>query len=235
MKNRLTKTDEIKLPPAHDWRTSDEDEINRRRLRARTEGLSVTNADARHPVFSNFRVRSPSGMTYSVEVRDVASRQFSCECPDFQANGLGTCKHVEAVLNYAQARHRKAFERALAEGSDRADIVPDDKTGGLRVERGFDRLPGALRRFFDGGGTMKGGSVEDVREALLQGLVAQAKIIATVNRLPEPADVEQALRAPIGPFWGERYGQLREFVADAAKPWNPVLDWLQTATASVSA
>jgi len=26
---------EIVLPPAHDWRTTDEDEINRRRLRAR--------------------------------------------------------------------------------------------------------------------------------------------------------------------------------------------------------
>jgi hypothetical protein len=195
MKNRLTKADEIKLPPAHDWRTSDEDEINRRRLRARTEGLSVTNADARHPVFSNFRVRSPSGMTYSVEIRDVASRQFSCECPDFQANGLGTCKHVEAVLNYAQARHRKAFERALAEGSDRADIVPDDKTGGLRVERGFDRLPGALRRFFDGGGTMKGGSVEDVREALVRSAWMPLRVSQDVGRfLERRRQVEERVR-----------------------------------------
>ena len=89
----------ITIPPAHDWRTTDADEINRRRLRAQTERFAIRNTDAGEPVFSRFRVGSATGMTYSVEIRDVAKRCFACECVDFSANGLGTCKHVEAVLD----------------------------------------------------------------------------------------------------------------------------------------
>jgi hypothetical protein len=143
------------VPAVHDWRTTDQDEINRRRLRARTEPLAVSNTDARHPVFSNFRVKSASGMTYSVEIRDVAGRQFSCECPDFRINGLGTCKHVEAVLNHLAARHGRTFNRLMAAGSNRADIVPDPDTGGLRVERGLERLPAGPARFFAPSGLLR--------------------------------------------------------------------------------
>ena len=89
---------EIAVPSPHNWRTTDEDEINRRRARARTEEFRISNTDPRHPIFSNFRVQSGSGLTYSVEIRDVRQRQFACDCVDFRINGLGTCKHVEAVL-----------------------------------------------------------------------------------------------------------------------------------------
>jgi hypothetical protein len=95
---------EIAAPSPHNWRTTDEDEINRHRARARTEEFRISNTDAHHPIFSNFRVRSGSGLTYSVEVRDVRQRQFACDCVDFRINGLGTCKHVEAVLLQLQAR-----------------------------------------------------------------------------------------------------------------------------------
>lgn len=94
----------IPLPPASDWRTSDQDEILRRTQRAIDEKHSVRNLDPAHPVFSNFGVVSPSGMDYQVEVRDLATRDFSCTCPDFRINGLGTCKHVEAVLIWLKRR-----------------------------------------------------------------------------------------------------------------------------------
>src|SRR5258707_5934089 len=94
---------EIEVPPPHNWRTTDEDEINRRRARAQTESFRIANIDARHPIFSNFRVHSGSGLAYSVEIRDVRQRQFACECVDFRINGLGTCKHVEAVLLHLAA------------------------------------------------------------------------------------------------------------------------------------
>ncbi len=61
----------IPLPPASDWRTSDQDEILRRTQRAIDEKHSVRNLDPAHPVFSNFGVVSPSGMVYQVEVRDL--------------------------------------------------------------------------------------------------------------------------------------------------------------------
>jgi hypothetical protein len=87
-----------RTPPLHDWRTTDSDEIARRRQRARDEKPQVENRTPEHPVFSNFRVISPSGSSYDVELRDVAERRFACTCVDFRTSGLGTCKHVEATL-----------------------------------------------------------------------------------------------------------------------------------------
>jgi hypothetical protein len=44
------RSSEGKIPPLHDWRTSDEDEINRRRLRAVEEQPRITNTDPREKV-----------------------------------------------------------------------------------------------------------------------------------------------------------------------------------------
>jgi hypothetical protein len=70
---------QIELPSQHNWRTTDEDEINRRRARAQSESLQITNLEPRHPIFSNFRVRSGSGLVYSVELRDLSARQFASD------------------------------------------------------------------------------------------------------------------------------------------------------------
>ena len=75
-------------PPASDWRTSDADEILKRQIRAREERYRIRNLDPEHPVLSNFEIKSPSGMTYRAEIRDLAGRQFSCTCTDFRINGL---------------------------------------------------------------------------------------------------------------------------------------------------
>ncbi|MCP5524603.1 MAG: DEAD/DEAH box helicase [Verrucomicrobiales bacterium] len=153
--------DEIHLPPQHDWRTTDEDEVNRRRLRAREESFVIRNLDTRFPIFSNFSVGSGSGLTYAVEIRDVAGRQFACTCQDFRKNGLGTCKHVEAVLLHLEGRFRRLFGRAVSDGSERIDLVPDAEAGGIRVERGWDRLSRTIRRDFDSEGRLSGTSMEE--------------------------------------------------------------------------
>jgi len=140
------------LPPHTDWRTTDADELAKRRLRAREEKFRITNLDPAHPVFSNFEVKSPSGMTYRAEIRDVASRQFSCTCTDFRINGLGTCKHVEALLLQLARRQRAEFKGAERIASPRVDIVPDATAGRLRVERNPARLPTGLRVAFDENG-----------------------------------------------------------------------------------
>src|SRR2546422_103242 len=127
---------EISVPPLHNWRTTDEDEINRRRLRARIEEFRISNLDSRYPIFSNFRVKSGSGLTYSVEIRDLGERQFACDCVDFRINGLGTCKHVEAVLLYLEARFRRLFRAAAKNGTPRLDIVPDPASDSLRLQIG---------------------------------------------------------------------------------------------------
>ncbi|HEX3718989.1 MAG TPA: DEAD/DEAH box helicase [Verrucomicrobiae bacterium] len=150
----------------HNWRTTDQDEINRRRERARTESFEVTNSDPSHPVFSNFRVKSGSGLRYSVEIRDMHRRQFDCECVDFRINGLGTCKHVEAVLMYLEARFKRLFRAASSNGSGRLDVMPDVERESIRLIKGNGPIPVALRAWFDEDGWLKDGSPETALEEL---------------------------------------------------------------------
>jgi len=159
---------EIQVPSAHDWRTTDLDEINKRRLRARQEAFGICNLDPPHPVFSNFRVQSKSGLTYSVEIRDLRQRQFACDCVDFRINGLGTCKHVEAVLLHLQARFRRLFEAAHKSGSTRIEVVVDPAADTLCVLNGSGSLPKVLQKWFDAEGRLADGSPEAARTALEQ-------------------------------------------------------------------
>jgi hypothetical protein len=146
---------EIKVPSPHDWRTTDVDEINKRRLRAREESFRIANLEPCHPIYSNFRVESGSTMTYSVEIRNLHERHFACDCVDFRINGLGTCKHVEAVLLHLESRFRRLFRAAAAQGSPRIDIVPDLAHDTLRVCNGHGPLPSALQRCFDQDGLLR--------------------------------------------------------------------------------
>ena len=159
---------EIAVPSPHNWRTTDEDEINRRRARARTEEFRISNTDARHPIFSSFRVRSGSGLTYSVEIREVRRRQFACDCVDFRINGLGTCKHVEAVLLQLQARFKRLFRAAEANGTSRLDLLPDPAGDSVRLFGVEGHLPAVLRAWFDAEGALRKGQPEDAIAALEQ-------------------------------------------------------------------
>jgi superfamily II DNA or RNA helicase len=158
----------IAVPSPHNWRTTDEDEINRRRARARTEEFRVSNIDPRHPIFSNFRVNSGSGLTYSVEIRDVRRRHFACDCVDFRINGLGTCKHIEAVLLHLQGRFKRLFQAAAKGSSPRLDVVPDAQTGSIRLVKGEGPLRPVLREWFDEDGALCAGLPEEAIEALRQ-------------------------------------------------------------------
>ena len=52
-------------------------------------------------MFSDYRVTNPeSGGQYTVAVRGFDTGDNTCTCPDFKANTLGTCKHIEAVLDH---------------------------------------------------------------------------------------------------------------------------------------
>src|SRR6266571_1254566 len=157
---------ELEVPSLHNWRTTDQDEINRRRLRAQTEEFRISNLDPRHPIFSNFRVQSSSGLTYSVEIREMRQRQFTCDCVDFRINGLGTCKHVEAVLLHLEGRFRRLFRAAAKNGTPRLDIVPDPASDSLRLLHGDSPVPATLKAWFDPGGRLHNGAVEEAVEAL---------------------------------------------------------------------
>ncbi len=141
------------LPPATDWRTTDEHESLKRRLRAREEKPRVENLSPAHPVFSNFGVHSRSGQTYQVEVRGLGHPpRLACTCTDFRINGLGLCKHTEAVQLHLARHARDALRAARApDAVTRVDLVPDPAGDTLRLESGapdVDRLPAALRGLF---------------------------------------------------------------------------------------
>jgi hypothetical protein len=159
---KKAKKKSIPIPPAHDWRTTDQDEIHRRVQRAIDEKHAISNLYPAHPVFSSFDVQSPSGMTYQVEVRDLANRTFSCTCPDFRTAGLGTCKHIEATLIWLKRRTKGQFRVAEKSGSDRVDVVPDGTT--LAIERNPSSLTPKLRELFDPTGHLAAGI--DPEEAL---------------------------------------------------------------------
>lgn len=142
------------VPPAHDWRTTDADEINKRRQRAREESCRIVNTTPAHPIFSNFRVDSASGQSYSVEIRDLRSGQYGCTCVDFRINGLGFCKHVEAVRLHLHARQKKLFKAAEKQASGRIEVALDAAGGTLRVRHDGTQLPAAVRKWFRADGLL---------------------------------------------------------------------------------
>jgi len=178
---KTTGKGKVKVPSRHNWRTTDADEIARRQLRAQTEELRVRNLDRHFSIFSNFAVESGSGLTYSVEIRSVSQRRFSCDCVDFRINALGTCKHVEATLLYLKARHPRLFKAAMNNGSSRIDVAPDLFAGTLRVEGLKGRLPRRLRKLIRPDGTPQIDDPEEFIEALLGAGIPNLRISQEVN------------------------------------------------------
>ncbi|MBI4067859.1 DEAD/DEAH box helicase [Candidatus Kaiserbacteria bacterium] len=107
-----------------------------------------------HPVFGDYRVtNATSGSTYKVALRSADPGPNFCSCPDFKSSGLGTCKHIEAVLAHIRARrtlapllkehYRPAYTSVyLKYGSTRTVM--------LRIGREQEREFSALaRHYFD--------------------------------------------------------------------------------------
>lgn len=87
--------------------------------------------------FGTFRTRSRNGGgSYLVEIRSLKELQNSCTCPDYRVNGLGTCKHIEAVLSRLRHRRVRLFERASVEGSPRTEIyLSGEEDSGRKIVR----------------------------------------------------------------------------------------------------
>jgi SNF2 family DNA or RNA helicase len=80
-----------------------EEQIDIRRQRAKAGKFQIENL-GKNRVFSDYRVTNPeTGGQYTVTVRGFDVGDNACTCPDFKSNTLGTCKHVEAVVDHLQA------------------------------------------------------------------------------------------------------------------------------------
>jgi hypothetical protein len=128
------------------WLTSDEDEIELRRWRGRTDILSVSPLDPNESIFATFRTQSASGGRYDVEIRSLDHFANSCGCIDHRVNGFGTCKHIEGVLAVLQRGGPTAFRTAVRAGNRRIEAFLDRRgpaTPALLWPTG--RLDGALK------------------------------------------------------------------------------------------
>jgi superfamily II DNA/RNA helicase len=77
-----------------------EEQIDIRRQRAKAGHFRIENL-GKNRVFSDWRVTNPeTGGQYTVAVRGFELGDNTCTCPDFKSNTLGTCKHVEAVIDH---------------------------------------------------------------------------------------------------------------------------------------
>ncbi len=88
-----------------------EQQIAERRERAKDTIAKVLIHPARGP-FGDYTIQSKSGRTYKVALRGPGLFENYCSCPDFAVNTLGTCKHIEAMLERLRKTGGKSFETA---------------------------------------------------------------------------------------------------------------------------
>jgi superfamily II DNA or RNA helicase len=112
------------------------------------------------PLFSEFEVTNPaSGGTYRVAIRGAALGENFCSCPDYAVNTLGTCKHLEFVLD--RLGRRPGAKKALALGYQPKFSEVYLQYGAKRevVFKPGTQCPDALkrlvRRYFDGQSYLK--------------------------------------------------------------------------------
>ncbi len=116
------KAPTTKRPEFLGWHTTDEEEIERRRWRGMTEVTEFEELEPEFRAFGSFRVRSSTGSGYVVEIRHLERRMNSCTCRDFEVAELGTCKHVEGVLNLIANSGRRMRPGAASRQSPRIEV-----------------------------------------------------------------------------------------------------------------
>ena len=157
-----------------------EEQIDLRRQRARAANFTMENV-GKNRVFSEYKVTNPQTKgEYTVTIRGFDTGDNACTCPDFKANTLGTCKHVEAVLEHLQHEAPETLKRRKA-AVTRPEIILDYGAAQLRLKvqlppRHSDPLDALARGFFDATGFWTGAhSYED--------------LIAAVESVPEQVTV----------------------------------------------
>lgn len=112
------------------WSTSDEDEIELRRWRGRTDILAVSALEQNEAIFGTFRTQSASGSSYDVEIRSLDTFTNSCGCIDYRVNGFGTCKHIEGVLEVLRRGSPTVLRAAARAGNQRIEVFVDRRGPG---------------------------------------------------------------------------------------------------------
>src|SRR5262245_3232517 len=132
-----------------------EEQIDLRRQRARAANLTIKNV-GKNRFFSEYCVTNPQTKgEYTVMVRGFDTGDNACTCPDFKSNTLGTCKHIEAVLDRLQSDGEPIKRRKAV--VTRPELTLDYGAAQLRLRlqlppRHSDALDALARKFFDDSG-----------------------------------------------------------------------------------
>jgi SNF2-related domain/Helicase conserved C-terminal domain/SWIM zinc finger len=143
-----------------------EEQIDIRRQRAKAGRFVIENLTKKR-VFSDYRVTNPDSKgRYTVSVRGFDLGDNSCTCPDFKSNTLGTCKHIEAVLEELKDDLPANLQKKKATVT-RPEVYlnyGDPLRVGIHLPaRHSDKLAGLAKRFFDDKGLWHGkGRFEDL-------------------------------------------------------------------------
>jgi SNF2 family DNA or RNA helicase len=136
-----------------------EEQIDIRRQRARAGNFQIENL-GKNRVFSDYRVTNPeSGGQYTVSVRGFEVGDNTCTCPDFKSNTLGTCKHVEAVLDHLKDElppHLQKKKAAVTRPEIFLHYGEQLRLGIHLPTRHSDKLAGLAATYFDEKGLWSG-------------------------------------------------------------------------------
>jgi SNF2 family DNA or RNA helicase len=127
-----------------------------------------------HSVFSDFNVFNPvSGLTYKVAIRSKDNSANFCECYDFKTNGLGTCKHIEAVFHYIDKKLNKSHLLDIGFRPIYTSIFLDYREGRkVRIRIGYDNAAEYQKladEYFDNSNILKESSYAIFDEIVKQG------------------------------------------------------------------
>lgn len=110
------------------WNTSDLEEIEKRKLRARESKMFFENIEQNiDQYYSTFKVGVSSTNYYLVEIRSLNENINSCDCQDYRSSQLGTCKHIEYTLLRLQKKGIRLFKSMANYGSNRIEIFLDHR------------------------------------------------------------------------------------------------------------
>jgi hypothetical protein len=175
------------------WHSTDELEIARRRWRAEVEQIEIKALSGKDRYYGDYSIRSgrDSSSPYRVEIRSLSALDNSCNCPDHRKNGLGTCKHIEAVLRRLRAYGEHAFEAAAQRGSPYVDIYLL-RPGDPRVRVSWPAVPSrqataVVGPFFSGDGHLLADPV-DALPALKRALEKAPPAVREAVRVSEEVE-----------------------------------------------
>src|SRR6516162_8466066 len=147
-----------------------EEQIDIRRQRARAGSFQIRKL-GRNRVFSDYQVANPkTGGQYTVSIRGFETGDNTCTCPDFRSNTLGTCKHIEAVLESLKDEappHLRQRKAAVTRPEIFLHYGEQLQIGMHLPPRHSDQLQALSQRFFEPKGFWKNSaSYEDLIAAV---------------------------------------------------------------------